>query len=392
MNGLARFILASSAASLCAAPAAIAQGTGPAAPTTNSGAAVRQAASTGRTRILINDGWRYRADGQNLLERPLAVDSAWERVSVPHTWNVTDPFDDSPSYRRGIGWYRRNLSLDESFRGKRLYLFFEGVNQVARVYVNGAFAGEHKGGYTAFTIDITKHARVGTPAADNLIAVEVNNAHDPFIPPLSVGFALYGGIYRDVWLVATDAIHFDMMDHGSAGVFVTTPTVDRERGTLSVRASVANDGLVARDIRVVSTLLDARGATVSTATESVRVGGGETAVAKENFPPISRPRLWSPDEPYLYTLRTELYERDSLRDVVTSPVGFRWFSFDPQRGFILNGQKLQLKGTNRHQDAQGLGSALGNELHLRDLQLIKEMGANFLRLAHYPQDPAVLEA
>lgn len=379
-------------AALSGGSAAVAQSSKLVTPATSSASTLPVSASRGRTRISLNDGWRYRADGQNLLEKPVAVDTAWEQASLPHTWNVTDPFDDSPSYRRGIGWYRRHLSLDESFRGKRLYLYFEGVNQVARVYVNGAFAGEHKGGYTAFAIDITRQARIGTPAADNLIAVEVNNAHDPFIPPLSVGFALYGGIYRDVWLVATDAVHLDMMDHGSAGVFVTTPTVDKERGELRARVAVVNGASAARTVSIVNTLVDAGGKAVASATESVVIAGGGRTVSVKSLPPVQRPRLWSPDDPYLYTLRTEIFEHDSLRDFVTSPVGFRWFSFDPQRGFILNGEKLQLRGTNRHQDYQGLGSALANDLHLRDLQLIKEMGANFLRLAHYPQDPAVLDA
>lgn len=361
-------------------------------PTSSGVASTIPAASPGRTRISINDSWRYRADGLNFAEKPATADTGWEQVSLPHTWNVTDPFDDSPSYRRGIGWYRRHLRLDESFRGKRLYLYFEGVNQVARVYVNGAFAGEHKGGYTAFAIDITRQARVGTPAPDNLIAVEVNNSHDPFIPPLSVGFALYGGIYRDVWLVATDAVHFDVMDHGSTAVFVSTLTVDRDRGELTVRVTIVNDATSTREVRIVNTLIDASGAPVSSATENVTVAaGGKTASAK-SLPPVRRPHLWSPADPYLYTLRTEIRERDSLRDLVTSPVGFRWFAFDPQRGFLLNGEKLQLRGTNRHQDYQGLGSALGNELHLRDMQWTKEMGANFVRLAHYPQDPAVLNA
>jgi len=345
-----------------------------------------------RARVSINDGWRYRPDGQSFAEKPGTPDSAWERVSVPHTWNARDPFDDSPGYRRGIGWYRRHLALDEAYRGKRLYLQFEGVNQVARVYVNGAFAGEHRGGYTAFTIDITRQVRIGTPAADNLIAVEVNNSHDPFIPPLSVGFALYGGIYRDVWLVATDEVHLQMTDNGSTGVFVSTPSVSRERADLTAHAGVVNDATSPREIHVVNTLFNAAGAEASSSSERITVRGGQSAVSVRHLPSVIRPRLWSPDDPYLYTLRTAIYDGDSLRDVVATPVGFRWFAFDSRRGFFLNGEKLPLRGTNRHQDYQGIGSALPNDLHLRDMQWIKQMGANFVRLAHYPQDPAVLEA
>ncbi|MEO5904692.1 MAG: sugar-binding domain-containing protein, partial [Gemmatimonadaceae bacterium] len=155
-----------------------------------------------RTIVSINDGWRYHADGLNLAEKPAMPDNDWQKVTLPHTWNVSDPFDDVPSYRRGIGWYRKWLDVPASLRGKKVFLHFEGVNQIADVYVNGAFVGEHKGGYTAFTVDITNQLK--SDGAKNLIAVQVDNSHSPFIQPLSVGYALYGGIYRDVWLIATD--------------------------------------------------------------------------------------------------------------------------------------------------------------------------------------------
>ena len=156
-----------------------------------------------------------------------------ERVKLPHTWNVTDPFDDAPSYSRGIGWYRKRIELDKKLRDKRLYLHFEGVNQVADVFVNGAFVGEHKGGYSAFTIDITDEVKFGGGANENVIAVKVDNSHNPFIAPLSVGYALYGGIYRDVWLIATDPVHITLGDHGSSGVYLSTPVVSAASGSVS---------------------------------------------------------------------------------------------------------------------------------------------------------------
>jgi beta-galactosidase len=344
-----------------------------------------------RIRYSINDGWRYRADGVNFAEKPSISDESWERVTIPHTWNASDPFDDVPSYRRGIGWYRRRLALADSLHGKRIFLYFEGANQVADVYVNGAFAGQHKGGYTGFSVDITPFAKFGS-GTDNLIAVQVDNSHSPYIPPLSVGYALYGGIYRDVWLVATDPVHATMSDLGGPGVYVSTPTVSRTQGVAAARGTIVNERAAPAQLRVVNTLLDAGGASVSQSSSTVRVDAGGSALWSTTLPSVRNPHLWSPSEPYLYTIRTDVYEGDSLRDRVTNPLGFRWYSFDGQTGFTLNGSHLQLRGTNRHQDYAGLGSALSNDLHLRDLQLIKEMGANFVRLAHYPQDPAVLEA
>ena len=343
-----------------------------------------------RLRYTINDGWRFSPGGIAFGERPQTVSTGWEPVTIPHTWNATDWLDDVQGYRRGVAWYHRRLALDSALAGRRIFLHFEGVNQTAEVYVNGAFAGRHEGGYTAFTVDITRHLRFG--AGENLIAVQVGNAHDPMIAPLSVGYALYGGIYRDVWLVATDPVHVTLGDHGSSGVYITTPRVSRASADVRVRGTLANDGRTTRQLRVVNTVVDAAGRQVATASTSVSAPAGGTAPFSQSLPSVANPRLWSPDQPYLYSIHTDVYDGSTLRDRVTSPLGFRWFSFTPTGGFSLNGEKLQLRGTNRHQDYDRLGSALPNALHRRDLEIIKEMGANFLRLAHYPQDPAVLEA
>ena len=344
----------------------------------------------GRVRYSLDDGWRYRAGGDAFAQGPLLPDSSWERVTLPHTWNAQDPFDDTPGYRRGIGWYRRTLQLDPALRRKRVFLYFEGANQVADVYVNGAFAGEHRGGYTAFAVDITKFVSFGDTA--NLVAVKVDNSQDPSIPPLSVGYALYGGIYRDVWLVATDPVHVDVNDHAGAGVYVSTPEVSADRARVEARAVLVNDGSDAAAARVVTTVLDPDGGVVRRVQREAALSSGVPDTVTTIVDSIARPRLWSPESPALYTVRTEIYIGDRLADRVDQPLGFRWYRFDPQRGFFLNGQRLQLRGTTRHQDFQGIGSALSNEQHVHDMQLIKAMGANFVRLAHYPQVPAVLDA
>ncbi len=344
-----------------------------------------------RTSYPLASGWRFLGDGVQFAEKPSFPDSGWARVSLPHTWNARDPFDDVPGYRRGIGWYRRHLALADSLRRKRLFLYFEGVNQVATVYVNGAFAGRHRGGYTAFALDITTLVRFDSAGSDNVIAVEANNGHDPFIPPLSIGYALYGGIYRDVRLIATDSIHIAVAGDGSPGVVISTPSVSLARGQLKAVASISNESSSAREIRIVNTVFDARGKIVSSRSSAVSAPPGPSKWTSE-LPEVAHPHLWSPDDPYLYKVRTEIYEGAVLRDVVTSPLGFRWFSFDAQTGFSLNGRKLPLRGTNRHQDYEGLGSALPDSLHVRDMLWIKAMGANFVRLAHYPQDPAILDA
>lgn len=373
-----------------------------------SAGAATSTATEPRIRRSIDAGWKFHWGGLNFAWSPTVSDEGWSRVTIPHTWNAHDPFDDIPSYRRGIGWYRKELQLDDALRGKRIFLYFEGANQVADVYVNGAFVGEHKGGYTAFAFDITRYVKFDGDENANLVAVKVDNSQNPFIPPLSVGYALYGGIYRDVWLVATDPVHFEVTDHASSGVYVSTPHVSRERGEVHVRGTIVSDPeadkkIVAergsdaadgarRNLRVVSTVFDESGRRVVEASSTIAVPSGGKAEFSHDVPPIANPHLWSPDDPYLYRVSTSVYSGKELRDRVDSPLGFRWFSFDPDSGFALNGRKLQLRGTTRHQDYAGEGSALSNEQHVRDMQLIKEMGANFVRLAHYPQDPAVLNA
>jgi len=345
-----------------------------------------------RIRYSIDDGWKFLPRGGDLLWSHSVSDDGWERVSLPHTWNAHDPFDDEPGYRRGIGWYRRTLRLDGSLKGKRIFLYFEGANQRAVVYVNGAFAGEHRGGYTAFAFDVTSLLEFDGKTNENRVAVMVDNGHDPFVPPLSVGYALYGGLYRDAWLIATDPVHLELTDHASPGVFISTPSVSRERGDVAVRGAVVNDGPAPKRLRVVNTVTDASGERVAEATSTLAAAAGAKAEFRQTLPAVRSPHLWSPANPYLYTVTTEVYDGDALVDRVENPLGFRWFRFDLAHGFFLNGEKLTLRGTNRHQDLEGVGSALSNAQHLRDMHLIKEMGANFVRLAHYPQDPAVLDA
>ena len=361
-------------------------------------------AQDARIQRTLNDGWRFAYGGQSLaekftpivepgkiptFERAQVPDAGWEQVTLPHTWNAKDPFDDVPAYRRGIAWYRRSLSLDSSYAGKRLFLQFEGVNQVADVYINGAFAARHEGGYTGFTVDITPWARIGER---NLIAVQVNSAADPFIPPLGIGYALYGGIYRDVWLIATRSVHVAMDDHGSNGTVVTTPYVRQDSAQTRVRAAIVNDASTVRTVRVVTTIEDATGTAVATQSRDVTVPPRGRSTVTMELPVVRLPHLWSPDDPYLYRVHTDVVDGGVTQDRVTNPLGFRWFAFDAATGFQINGKTLVLRGTTRHQDHERFGSALPNAMHRSDLAMIKAMGANFVRLAHYPQDPEVLEA
>jgi beta-galactosidase len=344
-----------------------------------------------RTRFSINEAWEFAASDASPDEAPAIKDSQWTTINLPHTWNAADAFDDAPGYRRGGGWYRKTLYLNQQLKGKRLFLYFEGANQETEVFVNGRSAGQHTGGYTAFVFDITELARFDDKENANLIAVKVDNRANPDVPPLNADFTFYGGIYRDVWLIATEPVHLTMTDHAAPGVYIDTPSVTAESATVRVRGMVMNHTNQARQLRIVSVIADAYGRKVATLTSALTGKAAEPASFEQVSEPLAAPHLWSPDAPYLYTVYTQVYEGNRAVDEVENPLGFRWFSIDADRGFYLNGKPLRLRGVNKHQDYPGLGNAVPNARHIRDLEIIKQMGANFVRLAHYPQDPVVLE-
>lgn len=357
--------------------------------------AVHAEAESPRLRYTINEGWRFHGGIAADAHQPGFDDGSWQRISLPHTWNASDSLDKNVQYRRGTGWYRRTLTLDPSLRGRRLFLHFEGANQVADVFVNGRKAGSHIGGYTAFVFDITSLVRLGE---ENLIAVRVDNAHEPAIPPLNGDFTFFGGIYRDVWLVATSPVHITLEDHASPGVFISTPEVSAARGVVRIRGTVVNRGDQQARIRVTNRILAPSGeeiAAVNTDLEVASEGSSQFEVVRG----IARPLLWSPASPNLYRVITEILDCGPQTscdgalpiDAVDNPLGFRWFSADAEKGFLLNGKPMKLYGTNRHQDFPGYGNAVPDGIHRRDVGIVKETGFNFLRLAHYPQDPAVLE-
>lgn len=356
---------------------------------------VQVAQSQSRIEHTINDNWKFHKGGLAFGQRsfikvyPTQVDELWDTISIPHTWNADDPFDDQESYTRGISWYRKGLVLPDDYSNKKVFIHFEGANQVVDVFMNGAFVGNHKGGYTAFTMDVTEFLKAGQ---ENILAVKVDNSFSSVVPPLSVGYGLYGGIYRDVWLIATDKVHFSMMNYGSKGLFISTPEVSKSTAKVLVKGNVVNAADAIAEVKIKQTIFDAEGKQIAETSTTKRLQAGENFAFSADVMNVKKPALWSPDSPILYSVKSQLLINDNVVDELTNPLAFRWYDFNAETGFSLNGEKYLLKGTNRHQDKQGLGGALSNADHVSDLQDIKNMGANFLRLAHYPQDPAVLNA
>lgn len=348
------------------------------------------AADSMRISYTINDNWKFSIDDLTGAEKPGVPDKDWETVNLPHTWNVRDAFDDVPEYRRGASWYRRRLELGAGgLKNKRIFLYFEGANQVADVYVNEKPVGRHTGGYSAFAFDITDFVKFD--GAD-LVAVKVDNSFNADIPPLTADFTFYGGIYRDVWLIATDDVHLKVTDLASPGVRITTPNVSEQSGTVKISGTVENTGATARKIEIVNSITDADGREITSVSSNLEIKPKSEAEFEQAAKPVSNPKLWSPDNPYLYQVKTVIRENGRVLDNITNPLGFRWCNFDPEKGFFLNGKSLKLRGVNRHQDYAGLGNAVPDSIHIRDMEMLKAAGFNFVRLAHYPQDPAILQA
>ena len=338
----------------------------------------------------INDGWKFTKGSPFEAQLTGCDDSSWETVNIPHTWNDKDADDETPGFYRGPVWYRKQLFIDKSQEGRRAVIYFEGANQEVRFYLNGQFVGEHKGGYTRFCFDITPHLRYGQ---ENLFAIYVNNVYNPNIPPLSADFTFFGGIYRDVYLQFMNPVHIAANDYASSGVYIRTPEVNNSAASVEITTLLTNDMPQATEIRVENIICDADGKEVKKTQAEVKLAAGETKTDISKKIKIDSPRLWDIDDPYRYMVYTRILDKrkGTLLDEVVNPLGLRWFKFDSEKGFFLNGKGRKLIGTARHQDYFQKGNALRDELHVQDVLLLKEMGGNYLRVSHYPQDPVIME-
>lgn len=333
-------------------------------------------ASAQREMKTINDGWDFRKSGE----------TRWQSVNLPHTFNL-DAYSQR-NYYQGKGEYRKKLSLPEVDASKRYYLKIDAASKAAHVKVNGQSAGSHRGGYSAFTLDVTDLIR-----KNNIIEITVDNACRD-ITPLWADFTFWGGIYRDVWLITTPKQHFNMTDYGADGVLVSTPLVNEQEGVMCVRAEVTNDADAKIRLQMQNRIYDTRGNLIQTKTRPFSLAAGETGMVECKSDVIVNPLLWTPETPELYRVSTTIVNAKTgeILDEVSNKVGFRWFSFDAHKGFTLNGKAYKLRGVNRHQDQAPVGVAIDDEVNRRDIKQIKELGCNFIRLSHYPQDDALLDA
>lgn len=330
----------------------------------------------------LNQDWRFIRRDEAGAANVLFADGGWEPVSIPHTWNAIDGangFD----YYKGACWYRRSFRLPAAQAGKRVFIEFQGAHSVTDVYVNGEHLGQHRGGFSTFRFDISGVVKA---EGDNLLAVKVDNTIFDDVYPQKADFTFYGGIYRDVNLIVAENVHFDLMDYGSQGVYIVQENVTAAQASLTVRTRLVNENEAAAQVRLWLEILDATGRSVTYAARDVAIAGGETLVIELPVT-IDKPILWhGRRNPYLYQAVASIVNFNDTQDELRIPVGVRYFRVDPENGFFLNGEHLALNGVSRHQDRMDMGWAITRQEHREDMDLIKEVGATSIRLAHYQHD------
>jgi beta-galactosidase len=306
------------------------------------------------------------------------IDSNWQTVSIPHNWGW-EQAQVGKDYYRGPGWYRRELAVTPE-TGKRYFLRFEAASLVADVYLNGKLLGEHRGGFGAFCFEITTNL---SASGTNLLAVRVDNSKFPDVAPLSGDFSVYGGLYRPVHLIVTDAENFTPLDHGSPGVAWLQSSVSQMQAVLDVTAQISNGTKSKQSRTLIATVLDANGNPVAHSEEKITLAPNVTAPYFLRVT-VPQPHLWNGrKDPYLYKAVVELRSADAVVDSVEQPLGLRFYSVDPDKGFFLNGQPYHLHGVDKHQDRQDKGWAVSEADLDEDISLIKEMGCTVIRCAHY---------
>lgn len=326
-----------------------------------------------RTHRYLSPEWQFRFSHQ--VDKGSAA-----TVVVPHTWNAQDALSGKIDYKRGIGNYEQTLYIQPEWKGKRLFLRFEGVNSIANVFVNGKHLGEHRGGYSAFVFEITDAVQYG---AGNRITVRVSNAEQLDVMPLVGDFNFYGGIYRNVELMVTEPACISPLDYASPGVYLTQQHVSKKEAKVLATVKLSNR----RQPRNTTVRIEIKDGTRSVCRTEGQLALDPEADTQITLPfTIRNPRLWNGrKDPFLYQAEITLWENNRLLDKVVQPLGLRYYHIDADKGFFLNGAHLSLQGVCRHQDRAETGNALRPEHHREDMRLMLDMGVNAVRLAHYQQ-------
>jgi beta-galactosidase len=364
--------------------------------------------SNQRIRYTINKtDWKFKREEVKNGFKTALNDEEWLSITIPHDFNggidgvhndvFKGRFDtkndiDKRMMYTGPGWYRTELKIDEKYKGKRVFIEFEAVSLEAKVWVNGKEVGMHQGGYTAFSFDITDFIKFGKP---NIIAVRADNSNNPKIAPwmndekkafpFSFDYAIYGGIYRDVWISITDPVKIEKV--------LNTPVIGGQApASVTIETRVKNYSRSNQEVELVTDIFDSNNKKISTLKSKKSILPGQLLSFNQVESAMGDVQLWDVKNPKLYNVKSKISYAGKVVDEYESIFGFRYYTFANKQSFSMNDKKFLIRGTNRHQDMEGLGYALPNEQHWADVKLMKDAGFNFIRHAHYPCDQEFTKA
>lgn len=330
----------------------------------------------------INDGWKFQKGDAPKASLPEFDDSKWRQVDLPHDWSVEGPL--SPNLASatgylpgGTGWYRKTFTIPSEMKNKKVFIYFEGIYRNSEVYINGTSLGMRPNGYISFLYELTPYLRYGGP---NTIAVRAD--HSKYADSR---WYTGSGIYRDVYLIFSNPVHINQW-----GVFYTTPLVTSRQATIQVATTIKNTTNGPSALTVNQEILDKNQKVVAKSLQKFTVSADTTGTVIQNLK-IANPMLWSTENPYLYQLKTTVYQGSTLIDQNVTQMGIRTLTFSPDKGFSLNGKSMKVKGVCLHHDAGCLGSAVPKEVWQRRLATLKSLGCNAIRTSHNPQAPLLYD-
>lgn len=342
-----------------------------------------KANSQSRVHQNFNQDWKFFLGDTDAAKSPNFNDMSWRKLSLPHDWSIEGKFDlknpakpEGGGLPTGIGWYRKTFTLPAALQQKNIFIEFDGVYKNSEVWINGRLLGKRPYGYSSFNYELTKYLKPGK----NVIAVRVDNSAQP-----DSRWYSGSGIYRNVWLIATENIAI-----GRWGTFVSTPEVSKTTAKLNLKTEIRNKAGLKGEIDVQSQVFDAKGKLVASV-RTDHIALKDTLIAVEQFSTVDQPELWSVNNPHLYKVVTKIFSGKTLADSYETPFGIRYFNFDATKGFTLNGEYLKILGVCMHHDLGALGAAINVRAMERQLEMMKEMGANAIRTAHNPPAPELLE-
>lgn len=353
---------------------------------------------SGRVVYDFNLGWRfYLGDVENAYSVDFN-DSEWAVVATPHSVELVPAEASGCRNYQGVAWYRKHFVIPSDMKDKQVYIHFEGVMGKQDIYLNGKLVRQHLGGYLPFSINLSEY---NINSGDScLLAIKADNSDDKSFPPgkpqYTLDFCYHGGIYRDVWMIGksevavTDVIESNKVAGG--GVFVHYDNITDKHADVYVDTELKNYSKHTQTVELISSICDRDGVVLKKTSKKVSLKAGECVTAKQKMR-LSDPKLWSPENPYLYDLNTVVRKNGKCIDGGITRIGIRSFEFRGQEGFWLNGKPYgQLVGGNRHQDFAYVGNAVPNSQQWRDAKRLRDAGFNIIRTAHYPQDPSFMDA